>query len=145
MAGAPINIINNTHMSIPQTHQPAVRLFFFWSGIVATFAYRVIIFFSEANPFLLKLSWYIGTIGFIIYFAHRYQIAERRTKVIANYHLAEKVAQLKELNAEERAGMEYIFKTLGSTRERWNYIFIFVMSAIALIAGAVIDIGGLVK
>ena len=132
-------------MSIPQSHRPAVRLFFFWSGIVATFAYRIIIIFSEANPFLLKLSWYIGTIGFIIYFAHRYQIAQRRTKVIKDYHLAEKVPQLNELNTEERAGMEYIFKTLGSTRERWNYIFIFIMSAIALLAGVLIDVAGFYK
>jgi hypothetical protein len=132
-------------MSIPQPHRQAVRLFFFWCGIVATFAYRIIIFFTDANPFLLKLSWYIGTIGFIIYFAHRFQIAERRTKVIAEYHLAEKVPQLKELNTEERAGMEYIFSTLGSTRERWNYIFIFIMSAIALIAGTIIDVIGIGK
>lgn len=132
-------------MTTPQTHRPAVRLFFFWCGIVATFAYRIIIFFTNANPLLLKLSWYIGTIGFILYFAHRYQIAERRTKVITEYHLAEKVPQLKELNAEEKAGMEYIFSTLGSTRERWNYIFIFVMSAIALIAGTIIDVFGIGK
>ncbi|MFA6909163.1 MAG: hypothetical protein WC289_04775 [Patescibacteria group bacterium] len=126
--------------AMPKTHSRGVRLTFFWVGILATFSYRAIIFFSEANPTLLKLSWYVGTIGFIVYFIHRYQISSRRAKLIEHFRLVEKVPSLQELTGDERNALSYIFTTLRSTREKWNYIFIFSMSAIALIAGVLIDI-----
>lgn len=125
--------------SLPAPHRRPVRLAFFWTGVIATLCYRLIIFFSDANPILLKGAWYVGTIGFIIYFAHRFQIAQRRTKVLQRFNLAQKVSQLAELTAEERQAMAYVFQTLGSSREKWNYILIFVSSGIALLAGAYLD------
>ncbi|MEK7631942.1 MAG: hypothetical protein AAB445_03700 [Patescibacteria group bacterium] len=126
-------------MFVPTLHAKSVRTLFFWVGIIATFAYRIIIFFSDANPALLKISWYVGTIGFIIYFIHRYQISQRRAQVIQDFHLAEKVPTLTELTAEEKAAMAYVLSTLRSTREKWNYIFIFTSSGIALLAGIYLD------
>ncbi|MFA6042191.1 MAG: hypothetical protein WCV85_00845 [Patescibacteria group bacterium] len=125
--------------AIPTPHPRPLRLFFFWSGVIATICYRAIIFFSDANPALLKGSWYIGTVGFIIYFAHRFQIAQRRSMVLQKYNLAQKVPQLAELSAEERQAMTYVFQTLGSSREKWNYILIFVSSGVALLAGVYLD------
>lgn len=124
---------------IPVPHHPAVRLTFFWSGVIATICYRAIIFFSDANPALLKGAWYIGTVGFIVYFAHRYQIAQRRSALLRRYNLAQKVPQLQELTPEERQAMTYVFQTLGSSREKWNYILIFVSSGVALLAGVYLD------
>jgi len=126
-------------MNVPQLNPKPVRVFYFWVGILATFAYRVIIFFSDANPVLLKAAWYVGTIGFIIYFIHRYQISQRRAQAIEDFHLAEKVPQLAELTPDQRAAMSYVFSTLRSTREKWNYVFIFVSSGIALLAGIYLD------
>jgi hypothetical protein len=127
-------------MTIPTLHRPATRAFFFWTGIVATVAYRAIIFFTGSNNFVLRLIWYVGTIGFIVYFVHRYDIAKRRTRVIKELGLAEKVPQLKELSEADRAGLEYLFATLQSSREKWNYYVIFASSIIALLAGLWMDI-----
>lgn len=126
-------------MSVPHLHAKPVRLAYFWIGILATTAYRAIIFFSDANPALLKATWYVGTIGFVIYFAHRYQVSGRRARAIEEYRLTEKIPQLSELNPEERSALSYVLSTLRSTKEKWNYIFIFSTSAVALIAGAIID------
>jgi hypothetical protein len=126
-------------MHVPTLHSKPVRLLYFWIGIAATTAYRAIIFFTDANPVLLKVTWYIGTIGFIIYFAHRYQVSGRRARAIEEYRLTEKIPQLSELTLEERSALSYVLSTLRSTKEKWNYIFIFATSAIALIAGVVID------
>ncbi len=126
-------------MRVPMLHSKPVRLTYFWIGIAATTAYRAIIFFTDANPVLLKVTWYVGTIGFIIYFAHRYQVSGRRARAIEEYKLAEKVPQLTELTPEERSALTYVLSTLRSTKEKWNYIFIFTTSAIALIAGVIID------
>lgn len=127
-------------MTVPQLHTKPVRLFYFWVGIIATFAYRAIIFFSDANPVLLKASWYVGTVGFIVYFVHRYRISEMRAKTIEDFKLAEKVPTLSELTPDERAAMAYVFSTLRSRRERWNYMFIFASSIIALLAGIYLDL-----
>lgn len=127
-------------MNIPTLHRPATRAFFFWTGIVATILYRAIIFFTSANPVLLRGIWYVGTIGFIVYFLHRYDIAKRRSRVIQELKLAEKIPQLKELSDADRAGLDYLFATLQSSREKWNYYVIFASSIIALLAGMYMDI-----
>jgi len=126
-------------MEQPTVHSKALREFYFWAGIVATFAYRIIIVLTN-YPFWLKLTWYVGTIGFVVYFIHRYQISERRAKLITEHGLADKVATLSELSADDKAAMGYLFQTLESSKEKWNYIFIFVMSGVALLWGIVTDL-----
>lgn len=126
-------------MSIPTLHRPSTRALFFWTGLISTLLYRAIIFFTASHAVLVRVLWYIGTVGFIIYFAHRYDIAKRRSRVIAELRLDEKIPQLKELSDQDRQGMEYLFETLKSKRERWNYYVIFVSSAVALLAGIWMD------
>ncbi|RJO59834.1 hypothetical protein C4546_00140 [Candidatus Parcubacteria bacterium] len=126
-------------MEVPKPNPKSLRLFYFWVGVVATFSYRAIIFFNELNPAWLKISWYIGTVGFIIYFSHRFVISTRRARLIKELHLAEKVAAVDRLSETEKRAMQYVFQTLGSSRERWNYIFIFIMSGLALIFGLITD------
>jgi len=123
----------------PQTHSRMLREFFFWSGIVATFAYRIIVVLNNYSKFWAQLSWYIGTVGFVIYFLHRYDISEKRAKLVKEYQLADKVAASDDFSQEEKDVMRYIFTTLKTTKEKWNYIFIFVMSAVAFVIGIYLD------
>jgi len=123
----------------PKVHSKGIRLFFFWAGIIATFCYRAIVVVNNYSHFWAQTFWYIGTIGFIIYFAHRYQISEIRAKLIKEHGLAQKVKDLKELSQSEKDALDYIFKTLQSSKEKWNSIFIFVSSFIALILGLYLD------
>ncbi|MFA6493290.1 MAG: hypothetical protein WCV58_04085 [Patescibacteria group bacterium] len=121
-----------------KTHSKAIREMYFIVGVVATIAYRIIIIFSGSSEFWLNLCWYTGTIGFVIYFAHRFQISENRAKVIKEKQLEEKVKQI-ELSPEDKEAMAYVFKSLNVSTERWIYIIIFVSSALALIAGIYLD------
>lgn len=123
----------------PKIHSSLVRWFFFWSGIVATFAYRVIVIVNHFDKTWALVLWYIGTIGFIIYFIHRYQISETRAKIIETQNLDQKISSIASLTQEDKDAMSYIFSTLKSTREKWNYIFIFVVSILALILGLYLD------
>lgn len=123
----------------PKTHSPFVRSLFFWVGIIATLAYRIVIILTHVDPVWLKVSWYIGTVGFIIYFWHRYQISELRSELIKKNELSRKIAQVAELSSDDKESMDYIFKTLLSSREKWNYIFIFVSSGLALLIGIYLD------
>lgn len=123
----------------PKIHSSLVRWFFFWSGIIATFAYRIIVIVNHYDKNWSLFLWYVGTIGFIIYFIHRYQISETRANLIKSQKLDEKISQISELSEENKDAMNYIFSTLKSTREKWNYIFIFVVSFLALILGIYLD------
>lgn len=116
-----------------------VRLLYFWIGILATFCYRAIVILNHYSAIWVNTFWYIGTIGFILYFAHRYQVSEKRAHLIADYRLDEKVKTMPNLTSEERAAMHYVFSTLESSKEKWNYIFIFVTSGLALLIGIILD------
>lgn len=126
-------------MSLPTIHRPATRAFFFWTGIISTILYRAIIFFTDANHVVLRVIWYVGTIGFIVYFAHRYDVAKRRSRVVRDLNLAEKIPQLKDLSDQDRQGLQYLFATLQSSREKWNYYVIFASSIVAVLAGMWMD------
>lgn len=125
-------------MEQPKTSPKILREFYFWAGIIATITYRAIIVLNYYSAFWVKIFWYIGTLGFVVYFAHRYQISRRRDKLIDEHALVNKV---KNLNAseEDKKAMTYIFSTLSSSKEKWNYIAIFVFSGIALILGVIFD------
>lgn len=126
-------------MEDPKVHSNTLRLFFFWMGIIATFAYRAIVVVNNYSKFWAQIFWYVGTVGFIIYFAHRYQISQKRAQLIKQHNLAQKIENLKELSPEEKSAVTYIFDTLQSSREKWNSIFIFVVSALALVLGLYLD------
>lgn len=122
-----------------KVHSKPIRVFYLWSGIIATLAYRIIIVLTNTGNFWIKLSWYIGTIGFIIYFIHRYQISEKRAEIIRKYRLEEKTRQLENLSAEDKEAMKYIFHSLHVSSEKIIFIVIFVSSALALLAGIYLD------
>jgi hypothetical protein len=127
-------------MEKTKAHSSALRLFYFWTGIVATLTYRAIIVLTNYSDLWVKVFWYIGTIGFVIYFAHRYQISEKRIKLISEKKLSEKINNLTGLDQADREAMQYIFGTLTTSKEKWNYIAIFVLSGLSLIIGIYIDV-----
>lgn len=126
-------------MSDTKPSSKFLRNFYFWSGIIATFAYRIIVIVTHYSSFWAQALWYIGTIGFVIYFLHRYQVSEKRARLIKNYQLIEKIKLAPNLTQDDIDATEYILKTLLSTKEKWNYIFIFVMSTVAFAIGLYLD------
>lgn len=122
-----------------KTNPQRVRLTYFWIGIIATIAYRLIIFLNSYTPLGVKIAWYIGTVGFVLYFAHRFKISAKREKLIKKYGLIEKINNLPNLSAEEKSATNYIVYSLSSSLERWNYIFIFIASGLALVWGIIDD------
>jgi hypothetical protein len=124
--------------NVPQPHSPRYRNFFLWTGLIATIAYRVIIVLEHVEGPWVKIMWYVGTIGFVLYFAHRYQITEIRSELIRQRQLQEKIEQ-SNLPADDQQALHYILGTLRSSKERWTYITIFVSSGVALLAGLYLD------
>ncbi len=114
----------------------------FAAGIVATIAYRIIIFLNYLpSHFWSDIVWYIGTIGFIWYFAHRYNIEKRRSLIIKERKLEAKVAGAKILSDDDRQALVQTLKSLESSKAQLNYIVIFIASGLALLVDIVIRLG----
>lgn len=122
-------------------HDKFYREFVFWVGIIATVAYRIIIFLNYLpSHFWSDIIWYLGTIGFVWYFAHRYNIESRRSLIIKERGLEEKVAAAKVLSTDDRTALVQTLKSLESSKAQLNYIVIFVASGLALLVDIVIRI-----
>lgn len=116
------------------------RRWMFVLGIIATIAYRIIVVLNGYNQIYVQIAWYIGTIGFVWYFAHRFKVENRRDRLITDLGLEEKIKNNKVLSDEERESLVYILTGLQTSLSKWNYIAIFFLSAIALIYGLLHDV-----
>ena len=127
-------------MEIIKINPKPLRIFFFWAGIIATLSYRIIIVLNFYNPLWVKIAWYIGTVGFIIYFGHRFDIQRKKAKLVEELKLIEAIKEAKDIDDEKTQALCYLIKTSLTSRSRWNSAFIFFMSIIALIIGIILDI-----
>lgn len=117
-----------------------VRLFFFWAGLIATVAYRIIIVLNLYSPLWVKVAWYIGTIGFVLYFGHRFNIARKRANLVKDYKLIEAVDKADGIDSQRKLALHYLVRTSLTSKSRWNSAVIFILSFIALLIAIFIDI-----
>ena len=114
------------------------NLFFFWTGIIATFAYRIIIVLNFFDPLWVKIAWYIGTVGFIVYFYHEFQAERRETRLAKENNLLELVDQV-EGEGERKEALKNLVKSATASKSHLNAAFIFGLSVLALITGIILD------
>lgn len=112
------------------------RLFFFLAGIIATLAYRIIIVLDGS---WLKISWYVGTVGFILYFGHRSHVQKKRKELVNKNNLVKIVDDLKGVKVAQKEALHYLVKSAITSKVRWNSLFIFWLSVLALIVGILVD------
>ena len=127
-------------MKVIEPNPKFVRLFFFWAGIIATVAYRIIIVLNWYSPLWVKVSWYIGTVGFVLYFWHRFNVAKKRARLIKNYELIKTVDEIDRIDPQRKLALHYLVKTSLTSKSRWNSAVIFILSIVALLVGVFIDI-----
>lgn len=129
-------------LKVIEPNPKPVRLFFFWAGIIATIAYRIIIVLNQYDPLWVKIAWYIGTIGFVLYFGHRFNTASKRARLIKDYSLIEAVDKAECIDPQKKLALHYLVKTSLTSKSRWNSAAIFLLSFIALLLGIFMDIYG---
>jgi hypothetical protein len=126
-------------MSEFKVHGKFYRELVFYVGVLATICYRIIIFLNYLpNKIWTDLAWYIGTIGFAWYFAHRYRVEKQRTQTIVESKLVDKISAGKKLSAADQGVLVSTLHSLQSSKSQWNYIVIFVASGLALLADIII-------
>jgi len=130
---------------MPHLSSHYYRVFIFLVGVSATIAYRLVIILNNYSQFWVKIVWYIGTIGFIWYFAHRFRVENRRDHLIENLRLVDKIEASQSFPKEDKTALIYVLKSLESSLAKWNYIAIFVFSGLAMAYAIYVDLSAILK
>ena len=112
---------------------------FFIIGLIATVAIRAVTVLGHIDPIYGKTAWYIGVVGFLLFFIYKFRVSQARARIIAKRHLVMKVKNKQELTEEDYSLVSSILCALSSNKERINYFFIFVLSGLALILAVYFD------
>ena len=112
---------------------------FFILGLVATVAMRVVTVLMHLNPWYGKMAWYIGIGGFFLFFVYKFKVSQAMAHAINHRDLVDKINHKKELVEEDYNLIGAILCGITSRKERINYFFIFVLSALALLLALYID------
>lgn len=130
---------------MPKLNNSAYRILIFIVGVIATIAYRLVVVLNHYSQFWVEVIWYIGTIGFIWYFGHRFNVENRRDQLIEKLNLIEKTQAGQPFNAEDKNALLYILKSLDTSLAKWNYIAIFVFSGLAMAYAVYVDLSTILK
>ena len=115
---------------------------FFLIGIIATVALRVIVVVEEIDPTYGRIAWYIGVIGFILFFIYKFKLLRESAGIIKKSGLRHKLAEEGELNKREYELLSELVCAQDNWRERANFFVIFFLSSVALLLAIYIDFFG---
>lgn len=121
------------------------RILIFVVGVIATIAYRIVIILNHYSQFWVEVSWYIGTMGFIWYFGHRWRVENRRDKLIEKLELIKKIEANQSFKAEDKTALLYVLKSLETSLAKWNYVAIFFFSGLAIAYAVYVDLSAIIK
>ncbi len=112
---------------------------FFIIGIIAAISFRILIVFQYYQKTLTRPVWYIGITGYFFFFLYRFIISRKRTKIIKQNNLLEKLKAGEKLNDYDREAALYILSSINKSKEKYNYYIIFVLSIIAVCFDLIAD------
>jgi hypothetical protein len=107
---------------------------FFALGLISAIAFRAIIVLQRIEPLWIRPVWYIGTIGYFLFFLYRYMITKKRKKAIEEFQLIEKIKTDACLTDVDRKIVIYLLSSVKSSSEDLNYAIIFLLSILAIVA-----------
>jgi len=111
----------------------------FFIAIVAVIAIRIVNVFMNTNPFLAKIFWYTGVIGFLVFFAYKFRYDTMLRKELEKTGLKDKLISKKELSGHDYEVLGTIVCKLSSRKDAINYFFIFFFSCLALALAVYFD------
>ena len=112
---------------------------FFIIGLIATMAIRAVTILANIDPIYAKIAWYFGVFGFLLFFIYKFRVNQSRSDLIDRRNIMQKLIQKNQLTDEDYNFVSSVFCALRSKKERINYLFIFALSAIALILAIYLD------
>jgi len=99
--------------------------FFLFIGLIATISVRLVNVFLDFSPFWAKLSWYVGIVGFFIYFFYKYRQLKAMNHFLTKSDIARKISSGHSLSTEESRFLSSLLCSLRSRKDSINFFFIF--------------------
>ncbi|MFN3966255.1 MAG: hypothetical protein ACK4JE_00955 [Endomicrobiia bacterium] len=130
---------NNTKFYKICEDSPITTLFFI-IGLIATIAIRAIGIAGLFNETLIKILWYIGVIGFLLFFLYKYKTENTRRKILIENNILEKLGMNSELTEKDKVVLTAIMCGLISKKDTINYFVIFFSSTISLVIAVLFDL-----
>lgn len=126
----------------PHTLPQPIIYFFFLIGLLAAIAFRAIIVAQHIAPLLVRPLWYVAIVGNITFFSYRYAIARKRRAAVDRFDLIRKLEMREPLSDTERTAVVYLLSSIKKSREWVNYLVIFILSFIAIMADIALALQG---
>ncbi|MFH1791879.1 MAG: hypothetical protein ABH885_07870 [Candidatus Omnitrophota bacterium] len=111
----------------------------FFIALIAVVALRAVNFALAINPAFAKACWYIGIIGFLVFFAYKYRYDAIMHREIARSGLIDKLLNRTPLSRHDYDVMGTLICKLSSKKDKVNYFFIFFFSAVAILIAVYTD------
>jgi hypothetical protein len=120
-------------MTPPREVSPFIIYGFFLTGLMSSICFRILPIANQLWPGSFRPIWYVGVIGYCLFFLYRYRITLKRRRTIIGINL---LAKLKAgaLDSNDREAIRYILSSLTVSKEGLNYLIIFVLSIAAIAA-----------
>lgn len=112
---------------------------FFSLGLFSAIAFRAIIVFQHLEPNWVRPVWYMGIVGYLLFFFYRFKITKKRKKAISDFGLLEKVKNNTPLTDEDREVLLYLLSSIKVSLEDMNYALIFLLSIVAIAADIILS------
>ena len=128
-------------IEIPEGYSSFAIQAYFLLGIASAFSLRAILIANHYYPLLAKFFWYFGIIGYLIFFLHRYEIAQRRYRLIKQLDLLNKIECCTALDPEVLKALKYVLWSVSISKERLNYMIISAFSIVAIAIALLLDLG----
>jgi predicted membrane channel-forming protein YqfA (hemolysin III family) len=120
-------------LEVPHRLPSWVTWLAFFTGLTGSLSLRLILVAKQYQPELVRLFWYIGVVGNMIFFLFRSYISHRRRRLIAALSLQEKLKEHRPLTEQDYQAIYYLISSLYISKERWNYAVIFFFSMLAIV------------
>lgn len=117
---------------VPHRFPGWVTWLVFGIGLTGSISLRLILIAKAYNPELITFLWYLGVCGNTIFFMFRSYITGRRRRTIEELNLLEKLERREELSSTDIEALHYIVSSVKISKERWNYLIIFICSLAAI-------------
>jgi len=125
--------------AVPSRYPAWVIWLAFATGLTGAISLRLILIAKAYRPELVRLLWYLGVCGNMLFFMFRAFITHRRRRLITTLRLQEKLQQENSLCPEDYEALRYLVSSLYASKERWNYAIIFVCSIMAIAWDIVVE------
>jgi hypothetical protein len=101
-------------------------------GLASSLAFRAIIVAEHVAPGWVRPLWYAAVLLNAAFFAYRYWVSRRRVRAVIDGDLDRRLAAGEPLTEADRRQIAAILYSIRISPERFNYLVIFLLSALAI-------------